>query len=132
MKKIIIFTTILLLGFVLRFYKLSDFPEGVFIDEASRSYNAYSILKTGKDEYGKSWPLFFESEGEYKLPVHNYISALYFGVFGMSKFSDRALPAFAAFMQIPIFCYFLYLVKKSTKFSFLGGFYLQYLIGNII
>jgi len=28
-------------------------------DEVSHGYNAYSILKTGKDEWGKTFPLIF-------------------------------------------------------------------------
>lgn len=43
---------IIVLSGVLRLYKLSDIPVGLYADEASIGYNAYSILKTGRDEHG--------------------------------------------------------------------------------
>jgi len=52
---------ILILGFFLRIVNLQNLPHGFFCDEASIGYNAYSLLKTGKDEHGKPWPLFFQA-----------------------------------------------------------------------
>ena len=40
---------ILLLAAFLRFYKLGQVPSGFVNDEAAFGYNAYSILKTGRD-----------------------------------------------------------------------------------
>lgn len=44
---------ILILAAVLRFWNLSNVPPTASMDEASIGYNAYSVLKTGKDEYGE-------------------------------------------------------------------------------
>ncbi len=44
------------IAFFLRFYKLDTIP-GLLRDEASIGYNAYSVLTTDKDEYGKLLPL---------------------------------------------------------------------------
>ncbi len=44
---------ILLVAAILRLYKLGVVPGSMNADEAAIGYNAYSILKTGKDEYGK-------------------------------------------------------------------------------
>ena len=60
------FLFILTLATFLRLYRLKDNPAGFFCDEASIGYNAYSILTTGKDEWGQPWPLFFRAFGEYK------------------------------------------------------------------
>lgn len=43
---------IFLFAFVLRVFMLGHIPWGFQWDEASYAYNAYSILKTGKDEWG--------------------------------------------------------------------------------
>ena len=37
----------------LHFYKADQVPACLNADEAAFGYNAYSILKTGKDEFGK-------------------------------------------------------------------------------
>ena len=43
---------ILLLAFILRFYRLDTYPL-LNPDEAAIGYNAYSLLQTGKDEHGQ-------------------------------------------------------------------------------
>ena len=44
---------ILIFAFGLFTYRLETNPPGLYADEASTGYNIYSIVKTGKDEYGK-------------------------------------------------------------------------------
>ena len=45
-------TIIFALAFFLRIYKVADTPHDLYVDEVSIGWNAYSILKNGKDEYG--------------------------------------------------------------------------------
>lgn len=89
MKKYIILALILIIAFFLRFYKLGEIPNGLQQDETSIGYNAYSIVKTGKDEYGKAHPLIFKAFGEYKLPGYIYIATLPIALFGTTAFSVR-------------------------------------------
>ena len=56
-KKILI--VILLLASFLRFWKINEVPVSLFGDELDVGYQAYSILKTGKDYSGNSWPMHF-------------------------------------------------------------------------
>ncbi|EKD95597.1 MAG: hypothetical protein ACD_24C00433G0001, partial [uncultured bacterium] len=58
-KTLTILLLIVLLGGALRFYQLASVPPSLARDEVSVGYNAYSILKTGKDEYGRIFPLSF-------------------------------------------------------------------------
>lgn len=58
-------------------------------DEASFAYNAYSILKTGKDEYGATMPLRFKAFGENKLPVTIYSIVPSLAIFGFNDVSSR-------------------------------------------
>src|SRR3990167_8742234 len=77
------FIAILVLAGFLRMYRLGDIPNGLYQDETAIGYNAYSILQTGKDEYGKTFPLYFQSFGDWKLPVYIYVtvpSVAFFGV----------------------------------------------------
>jgi 4-amino-4-deoxy-L-arabinose transferase-like glycosyltransferase len=80
---------ILIVGFYFRFVNISKNPYGFFCDEASVGYNAYSILKSAKDEWGVSWPLFFKAFGEYKGPVMIYSTIPFVYLFGLSEFSVR-------------------------------------------
>ena len=56
-KKNIFLIFIFFLAFFIRIYSIHTTP--LLWDEASLGYNAYSILKTGRDEYGtfESWKL---------------------------------------------------------------------------
>ena len=51
---------ILIIAAVLRLWKLGSIPPHLTPDEAALGYNAYSILKTGRDEYGELLPIIFK------------------------------------------------------------------------
>ncbi|MEK7165243.1 MAG: glycosyltransferase family 39 protein [Patescibacteria group bacterium] len=116
-KRVIIYLSLIIgIGFAIRFYRLTSSPAGLYIDEASIGYNAYSLLTTGRDEHGKSIPLFFEAFGEYKLPVYIYSVFIAQIFFGPSSFAVR-LPA-VLFGTATILCiYFLCfeLVREQNK-----------------
>lgn len=105
-------SAIFLLTFILRFYNLSVVPNGLYQDETAIGYNAYSILQTGKDEYGKSYPLYFKSFGDQKLPVYIYLTSFSEKIFGVNAFAVRA-PS-ALFGSLSIIILFM-LVKNITK-----------------
>lgn len=75
-------------------------------DEAAFSYNAYSILKTGKDEYGTFLPLRLKSFGDYKMPLFSYLSVPFIAAFGLNELGARGLN-FALSLIFPIVVYFL-------------------------
>ena len=54
---------------------LSQSPPGLYNDEASIGYNAWTIAHHGTDEYGARLPLYFQAFGEYKNPVYVYLLA---------------------------------------------------------
>src|ERR1700693_1989807 len=54
---------------------LSGSPPGLYVDEASIGYNAWTIAHFGVDEHGIHIPLFFEAFGEYKNPIYIYAVA---------------------------------------------------------
>jgi hypothetical protein len=51
---------------------LAGSPPGLYVDEASIGYNAWTIAHFGVDEHGIHFPLFFEAFGEYKNPIYVY------------------------------------------------------------
>lgn len=81
---------------VLRFVALGRTPPGVYVDEASYGYNAFSIAESGRDEHGVRFPVFFEAFGEYKSPVFIYALAALVKVFGLSIATARLCAALFA------------------------------------
>lgn len=96
---------------------MGKIPEGFYVDESAFGYNAYSILKTGRDEWGKRFPVYFESFGEFKLPVYPYLTIIPIFLFGLNEFSIRFLSAICGIITI----LFTYLLGKSlTKNIFIN------------
>src|SRR5690242_10590705 len=85
----------ILLAVFIRFYHFNEVPPSLNWDEASLGYNAYSILKTGKDEWGRSFPLSFEAFGDYKLPGYIYTDVPFIAFFGLNSLAVR-LPSMLA------------------------------------
>ncbi|HUC95016.1 MAG TPA: glycosyltransferase family 39 protein [Candidatus Saccharimonadales bacterium] len=129
MKKSII-TTILVVflitffGGFLRFYKITQNPPSLNGDELSFGYAAYSILKTGKDEYGVRLPLVFKSVGDYKNPVLGYLLILPVKIFGLTDFAVRFPNALVGTFSIPIFFLFLLDIFKKKKIAYIGSLFL--------
>lgn len=92
LKDYFVLILICLLFLWTRLFRIDTIPSSVYWDEASIGYNAYSILKTGRDEWGEFMPLHFRAFGEFKLPVYIYSVAISEAVFGMNAFAVR-LPA---------------------------------------
>jgi len=100
-SNLIILAAITLVAAAIRFYKLADFPVSLNWDEVSHGYNAFSILKTGKDEWGSVLPLIFKAFGDYKLPVYIYLTIIPVIVFGLNAFAVRFVSALAGTLAIP-------------------------------
>lgn len=118
---LVILFLIIILGFAVRVYKLSDIPHGFFADEASIGYNAYTILTKGTDEYGTQFPVFFRAFGEYKSPVQIYSTVPFIDIFGLNEFSVR-LPSvvFGTLAIIAIFLLTKELFKQNKHSKFIG------------
>ncbi len=97
---------IVILALALRFAYLDRFPPALNWDEVSHGYNAFSILKTGRDEWGNFFPAIFKAFGDYKLPVYVYLTAISEAIFGLNALAVR-LPSLLAGVSAVIFTYFL-------------------------
>ena len=91
----LILGTIMIVGAVLRFWGLGEFPMTLNRDEAAIGYNAYALLKSGHDEHGVAWPINVESFGDWKLPVYIYLTVPMVAVFGLSAWSIKLPSALA-------------------------------------
>ena len=108
------FLLIICIAFFLRFFMLSSFPPGLYSDETALGYNAYSLLKTGRDEFGKFFPLTFRSFGDYKPPLSSWAMIPFIAIFGLSEFSVRLPFAIAGVLSVILIYYLcLELFPKS-------------------
>lgn len=105
MKKICLFVFILVIALLLRFLNLDKVPIELFGDELDAGYQAYSVLKTGKDIRGYKYPFYFHSLSESKAPVYLYATVPFVAIFGLNPWGVR-LPA-AIFGIISILLIFL-------------------------
>ncbi|OGD63405.1 hypothetical protein A2160_02935 [Candidatus Beckwithbacteria bacterium RBG_13_42_9] len=110
LKDLILLSLVILLAIVLRFYHLSSNPPAPYWEEAALGYDAYSILKTGKDFHGQSFPLVaFESFGDWKPSLYFYASVFPIKFFGLDVFSVRFASALAGVLTVLL----IYLIVKT-------------------
>lgn len=123
-KRIFLLFSILLLAIGLRFFYYTASPPALFTDEADQGYNAYSLLKTGRDEHGVFLPVSLRSFGDWKPPMQTYLSIPFIWLFGLEEFNVR-LPS----MILGLFSIFVAysLVKRlglNEKIGLLLSFFL--------
>lgn len=82
-----------ILGGILRISLLGRYPTGFTPDEADFGYNAYSLLLTGKDEWGTpAYSLLYQnlrSFGDYKLPLYAFLAVPTVKFLGLNEFATR-------------------------------------------
>ena len=106
----------MLLGGILRLIWLSSLPAGFNADEAAFGYNAYSLLQTGRDEWGTAWFALpftnLRSFGDYKLPLYSFLVVPSIKFFGLNEFSTRLPNAVFGTMAIVA----IYLLARKLGF----------------
>jgi len=97
-QKVLLVLILVLAGF-LRLYKLGSYPP-LNADEASIGYNAWSLIKTGKDEHGNVFPLNFKSFGDFKPGGYFYLVLPFVAAFGLNEWAVRLPSALLAIATI--------------------------------
>lgn len=80
------------LAFCLRFLAVADIPKGIYVDDAAIGYNAYSLLLTGKDEYGQKLPLFLKSWNAFTPALVVYFAVVPIKLLGLNVLALRMTP----------------------------------------
>ena len=114
---------ILLFGLSIRLYKLDQYPVSLNWDEISHSYNAYSLLLTGHDQWGTVWPIFnFRAYGDYPTTLNMYLTLPLIKYFGLNAWTARLPSAILGFLSL-IPTYFLSkLILKNKKMALFATF----------
>lgn len=118
---------VLLLATILRLWSLANNPPHLTSDELGIGYNAYSILKTGRDEHGQIMPAIFESFGDWKPGLYIYLSVPFIALLGLNEFAVRLPGAIFGISAV----WFIYLVageifesKRRSKVQIAAAFLL--------
>lgn len=115
-RTFLFFVLIVILAGVLRFYKLGAIPPGIHMDEVSHGYNAFSFIETGRDRYGKLFPILFRSFGSYQPPVLTYLTIIPVAIFGNTVFAARFINAvFGVLLTIVTFFFSLAVFNIKDK-----------------
>jgi 4-amino-4-deoxy-L-arabinose transferase-like glycosyltransferase len=109
----LIILIILLLGFTfaIRIWRVDKAPPSVNWDEAALGYNGYSILMTGKDEFGKAFPVSLRSFDDYKPALYSYLAVPFIKVWGLSEISTRIVSVIAGTLLVFMV---LFITAKTT------------------
>lgn len=107
---------ITVLGAFFRLWDLGNIPNGFYVDEAVTGVNAYSILQTGKDEYGKQFPLAMRFFGTYTPPLYTYLTIIPIFLSGLNIFSVRIISAISGILLIPLTFYFIKSLGLSKSY----------------
>lgn len=131
MKKNIILIIIFSISVLFRFWNLTKYPVSLSMDETAIGYNAYSILKTGTDEYGEFLPLAFKSTGDYKPPVNVYLTVPSIYLFGFNEFAVRFPSALLGSLTSVVLVLLLIKLKIKPNSAYLTGIWLSILPWHI-
>ena len=99
-KDTMILTLILIVAAFLRLWQLGQIPISLDWDEASLAYNAYSIIETGRDEYGKFLPVVMRSFDDYKAALYSYLAMPFIKLLGLTEISVRIVSVIFGIMAV--------------------------------
>lgn len=123
MKKIC-FAMILILAVLLRFWQLGKVPPSPDWDETAIGWNAYSILKTGRDEYGVKFPLTFRSFDDYKPPLYFYLTVPSVALLGLNVFAVRLPSAIFGVIAVIATYFLVKILFKNRNLALLSMFFM--------
>jgi hypothetical protein len=101
----------------LRSLLFAHVPNGLNRDEAALGYNAYSLIKTGMDEYGKRWPVSITSFGDQKLPGYVYLLIPFISLLGLETWVVRLPSLIAGLFLVIEIGYLGYQVSKRLDWD---------------
>ena len=124
-KKILLtFGLIILLASVLRLWGIGSTPPSPDWDEVALGYNAYSILHTGRDEYGKFLPVVLRSFDDYKPALYVYLVIPSILLFDVTTLAVRLPSAIAGIFTVIATFFLIRVLFKRNDLALLTSFLL--------
>lgn len=110
---------ILLLGIFLRIFAIHSIPPSPSLDEVSIGYNAYSLIKTGTDEFGEKFPILLRAYDDWRPALYVYLTIPFIMILGLVPEAVR-LPSIILSIFSLIASYFLF--KELLRLNIKNGF----------
>lgn len=105
----LILAAILVIAFLLRTVENDSIPPGLFRDEAEKGYNAWSLIKTGRDYEGRRLPLFINAYGSHTSAIYQYCTAPIVGILGLNVRSTRLTAGIVGTLTV----FFVFLLARA-------------------
>ncbi len=119
----LIFIFIFLIAVFFRFWHLDTLPSSLNWDEISHGYNAYSLLQTGKDQWGVSWPIFnFRAYGDYPTTFNLYLTIPFVKFLGLNALSIRLPSAIFSTIFVVLVFFFTRIFIKNNYLALIAMF----------
>lgn len=115
-RRYTVLAVIIILAFILRFWRLGSFP-ALNADEAALGYNAWSLITTGMDEHGNMWPIHLQSFNDFKPAFYAYIILPFIYIGGLSTWMIRIPGAFLGVMSVVVTFFIAREVADKPKLS---------------
>lgn len=115
---------ILIIAAFFRLPFLNSHMPSLYGDEIAIGYNAFSIVKTGRDEFGRFLPLQFQSWGDQKNPIYIYAVALTQLITGPTPASVRLPSAVAGIFAVYLTYRLVLLLNLSRTVALISAFLL--------
>jgi 4-amino-4-deoxy-L-arabinose transferase-like glycosyltransferase len=122
--KEIVLVLVLFLAAFLRLWRLNQFPAGLNADEAAIGYNAYSLIETGKDEHGDSWPIHFKSFDDYKPGFYFYLVLPLVKLLGLNIWAVRLPSALLGILSVWLVYLLVKAIFKNEIWGLISAFFL--------
>ncbi len=128
MKKFAVLVFIFLIAVFFRFYHLDKVPPGPSLDEVSIGWNAYSIMETGRDEYGICLPVLLRAYDDWRPALYVYLVIPFIKLLGLTAVAVR-LPSVILSLLTILITYLLAQElfrnsKLATRYSLWAAFLL--------
>ncbi len=124
-KEHVLLVIIVILGFALRVWQLGNIPSILNRDEAALAYNALLLQHTGKDEWGRSWPVVLQSFGDDKLIGYPLMLIPFFALFGYQDWVVKLPSVFAGtFLVLLTYVFIRRVLMFEKKFALVGALFI--------
>lgn len=119
----VLFIVILAIALFVRFYDLSNVPNGFHIDEAIIADNANFILNTGRDTNNNFLPLQTEVFGDYNPTGYAYLAVVPIKILGLTIFAARSVGAMLGVLAVLGVGFLTYALFEKKNLSLLAAFF---------
>ncbi len=102
----ILFMLIMVTGIFVRIFRFGSLPDGINQDEAFAGYEAYSLLRYGKDSFGYSFPVYLTTWGSGMNVLNSYLMIPFIAIFGLKTWVIRMPQLIVAIFTLMV-CYLI-------------------------